>query len=449
MPGPSNAPTRVLGPIDATCVVVGAIIGVGIFFNPQQVAELTRSAPLSLAAWAIAGGIALCGSLTFAALGARYHANGAQYQVLRDSYGPLPAFLFVFCNATAIQAGAVAVIAVLCARNLAAAAGRELPAGLPEVAASGALVLLLMAANIVGVKWGSRIQNLTVFAKVLTLLVITGLAAWVSRAPAPAAPVAAFAEKPDLHPVSALLAALVPCLFAYGGWQHALWISGEVKDPRRNLPRAIVGGVVLVVAVYLLANWAYLELLGVERVRTAKTLAADAVATVWPQWGSRMIAAAVGVSAFGVLNAQLLSGPRLVFGMARDGRFFESFGRLSPRFATPVSAIVLIAGMALVLLLVTGLTGSQTVELLTTGTVFIDGVFFVLTGAAVFVLRKRAGETLRVRGYPLTPALFVLGEVGVVVGAHLTPGVLLATLVGVAWIVLAAVLYMIRFRSNP
>lgn len=458
MPGPAAPaqPARVLGAFDATCVVVGAIIGVGIFFNPTRVAALTGDAGLALGAWAIAGGIALCGALTFAALGTRYHANGAHYEVLRDAYGPFPAFLFVFCNATAIQAGAAGVIAVVCAQNLAAVAGRAPPEGPLLLAISAVLIVGLALANIVGVRWGSAIQNLTVVLKVLTLLLVTALAVF-------AAPDAAELNRatPPValkSPVAALLAALVPCLFAYGGWQHSLWISGEVKNPRRNLPRAIVGGVLLVVVVYLLANWAYLRLLGVGGVAAADPLAANAAAAVWPRSGARIIAAAVAVSAFGVLNAQLLSGPRLVYGMARDGRFFSVFGRLHPRLGTPVAAIALIGGMALVLLLI---SGSEAVKLLTTGAVYIDAVFFALTGVALFVLRRKhkadqraAGGTappsgeMRTPGFPMIPALFVVGEVGVVVGAHLDPDVLKATLFGTAWIAVAAVLYFIRFRRG-
>lgn len=459
MPEPAptpGQPARVLGGFDATCIVVGAIIGVGIFLNPGQVARLTGDGTLALTAWAAAGGIALCGALTFASLGSRYNRNGAQYEVLRDSYGPMPAFLFVFCNATAIQAGAVAVIAILCVQNLAVAAGAAAPQGY-RLVASGALVILgLIGANILGVRWGSWIQNLTVLLKVLTLLVVTVLA--VTSAPAPAgAPDPAAANTAGLGPFAAVLAALVPCLFAYGGWQHSLWISGEVKNPERNLPRAIVGGVVLVVIVYLLANWAYLNLLGLERVASSQAIAADAVGVVWADVGRRIIAAAVAVSAFGVLNAQLLSGPRLVYGMARDGRFFSVFGRLS-RFGTPTAAIALIGGMALLLLATVGKDGA---DFLTIGAVFVDGIFFVLTGVAVFVLKRNPGSpraespaesdgrsALRTIGYPLVPALFVVGELGVVIGAYLDPTVRAAAYLGVAWIIAAAVLYLVCFRRR-
>lgn len=445
MPDSAPSPSRVLGPIDAACVVIGAIVGVGIFFTPSRVAFLAGSPNLAMITWAIAGLIALCGALTFAELGGRFTGAGAQYQILRDAYGPLPAFLFVFCNATAIQAGAIGIIAVICARNLAVAAGAPALNAPAQLITSAALIAAVTIANIVGVRWGSRIQNLTVLSKVLTLIVITALALFLApKSPAPAPPEPIH----PTNPVLAVLAALVPTLFSFGGWQHALWISGEVRDPQRNLPRAILGGTLLVIAIYLLANWAYLHLLGYQGVATSKALAADAVAAVFPSFGGRVIAGAVAISAFGVLNAQLLSGPRLLQSMAADGRFFPAFSRLHARFHTPTSAIFLLSIMALVLLTAAGFDG---VDKLLTGAVFIDGVFFALTGAALIILRRRApapAGAFRVPLYPIIPLIFVVGELGVVAGSYVDPKTLIAAQASVAWIVGAALLYLVRFRRQ-
>ena len=438
---------RVLGPLDAGCIVVGAVIGVGIFFAPSVVARQAGSGNLALLAWAIGGVIALLGALTFAELGGLYTRSGAQYEVLRDAYGPLPAFLFVFCNSTAVQAGATAIIATVCAEHLGTAATGNQPG---TVAARGIAALLiagLMAANIVGVRWGSRVQNATVFAKIATLVLVTLLAAFA----APAVP-AAVATQPEsngpagIRLVGAVLAGLVSVLFTYGGWQHALWIAGEIREPRRNIPRAIVGGMLVVTVVYLLVNWAYLRLLGYHGVAGTKILAADAAAVVWPHAGRRIIAAAVALSAFGVLNAQLLSGPRLVYGMARDGRFFAPFARASARFATPYAAILLIGCMALILLVT---AGKDAVDRLITGVVAVDSVFFVLTGLAVVVLRRKrphADRPVRVPAYPAVPLLFVLGEIGVIVGAFCNVD-WEAALAGAGWIVAAGVCYFLFFRG--
>jgi APA family basic amino acid/polyamine antiporter len=352
------------------------------------------------------------------------------------------AFLYVFCNATAIQAGAIGVIAMVCAANLGAAFDRT-PSDAVRNGLAAVLIVALTAANAAGVRFGARIQNATVVAKVGTLLGVTALAAF-----APASPAAAFEPPGTANPVFAVLAALVPAFFAYGGWQAALWIAGEVREPRKNVPRAIVVGVAVVVVVYLLANAAYLHLLGASGVAGSRTLAADAVAVVLPNVGRRAVAAAVAISAFGVLNAQLLAGPRLVYGMARDGRFFPAFGKLSGPSRAPVRAVALIGAMAMVLLLVAGM---RAIDRLLTGVVFIDGIFFVLTGAALFVLRYRrpdADRPVRVPGYPVVPFVFVLGEVGVVVGAYVSRKVREAAIIGLAWIVVGAVLYATRFRTS-
>lgn len=454
----SAEPARVLGPIDATCIVVGAIIGVGIFFNPSQVAGLVQSEPLALLAWAIGGLIALCGALVFAELGGMYHSSGAQYEILRDSYGSPPAFLFGFCNVTAIQPGSMAVIAMVCAENLLAAAGAD-GERLGDskytalLAISITLIIMLAAANIIGVRWGSRIQNLTVYAKVFTLLAVTGMAIWFASSAGDhhangesAAESTAVMKSPAI--IAAMLAALVPTLFAYGGWQQVLWIGGEVRQPRRNLPLSIIVGVVVVVAVYLLANWAYLTLLGVGGVAGSGALAADAVGAVWPGLGRRVVAGAVAVSAFGVLNTQLLTGPRLIYGMARDGRFFPPFAKLHAKFGTPVPAIALLTLVSLILLIA---AGKDAADQLVFGVVQVDAVFFILTGVALFILRvkrRNADRPVRVPLYPVVPLLFILGEVGVVIGSHLEPNVRNAALIGVAWIIFAATVYLVFFRKR-
>lgn len=453
MPAPVSrmrppAPARVLNRFDATCIVIGAIIGVGIFLSPSGVAQATGTASLALLAWAIAGGIALCGALAFAELGGMYHDSGAQYEILRDSVGPSPAFVFVFCNATAIQPGTMAIIAIVCANNLGVAFGRGEPTGLALLLIASALILGLALANIIGVRWGSRVQNLTVIAKVATLVAVTALAA--TYAPSPPIASASPASAPITSPLSGVLAALIPALFAYGGWQQALWIAGEVREPQRNLPRAIVGGVIIVVIVYLAANWAYLRLLGIEGVAGSKTVAADAVSVIHPDLGKRVVAAAVAVSAFGVLNAQLLAGPRLIFGMARDGRFFAPFAALSRRLGTPVAAINLLTIMSLLILVSAMLFAeAKPIDQILNGTMFIDVIFFAQTGAALLILRRTRAEAarpVRVPGFPVVPLLFVLGELGALIGSMLNPQVRSSAYIGAAWIAAAALVYVIWFR---
>ena len=446
--GSNHGLRRVLGPIDATCIVVGAIIGVGIFYTPSQVAAIAQSPGMALTAWAIGGGIAMLGALTFAELGSFYPRPGAQYEILRDAYSPLPAFLFVFCNATAVQAGAIAIIAVICVKHLGVAVGNEITGTFALTLSSAGLIVGLTAANVLGVRWGARIQNLTVYAKVLTLIVVTILA-MMTDAPVTEVIASESVDRsdPDRFPIVLIFAALVPAFFAFGGWQSALWMAGEIRQPKRNVPLAIVGGVLIVVTVYLLVNWAYLRLLGYQAVVDSNALAADAVARVWPQIGARLAGAAVAVSAFGVLNAQLLAGPRLIYSMAKDGRFFGVFARVNARSATPLAAIVLLGSMALVLLIA---AGQDVIGTHTTGVVFIDSIFFAMTGFALIVLRKRRPgieRPVRVPGYPVVPLLFVLGELCILAGALLYSERRITALIGVGWIVGATLLYFLFFRG--
>jgi APA family basic amino acid/polyamine antiporter len=434
---------RVLGPFSATCVVVGAIIGVGIFFTPQSVAKIAGGGDLALLTWAVGGAVALAGALSFAELGGLYPATAGQYEALRDAYGAPIAFLYVFCNASAIQAGSIAIIAVVSAQNLGVAARGVAPAPQAVIWIACGLILGLTLANAAGVRWGATVQNFTVLAKVATLILLTCLALW--SIPAGAEPAIDAEASPLGNPVSRVFAGLVPVLFSFGGWQQALWIGGEVREPAVNVPRAIVVGVLCVIAVYLAANWAYLRLLGYEGVVASQTLAADAVARVWPSAGRRFVAGAVALSAFGVLNAQLLTGPRLVCGMARDGRFFGVFARVHAKLRTPLPAIGLLGGAGLALLLI---AGAQGVDQILNGVVLIDSCFFLMTGLAVVVLRWRRADAprpVRVPLYPWVPLLFALGEAAVICGALLNRQLRSSAIIGVGWLVFAVLFYGVFF----
>lgn len=444
-----DVPVRRLNAAETTFIVIGAIIGVGIFFTPTQVARLAGSPELALAAWAVGGLIAICGALTFASLGSIYHGVGAQYEVLRDAYGPMAGFLFVFCNATAVQAGATAIIALLCADYLSIAVlGSSTEEWVKQLLAAG-LIAGLVAANILGVRASAGIQAATVIIKIGLLLVIAALAVLSGPAAAATGASSGLANPPSADPVAWILfSAVVPALFSYGGWQHALWISGEVARPRRNLPLGILIGTGVVVVVYLVANWAYFHLLGYDGVAGSKALAAEAVATAWPAWGSRIVAACVAISAFGVLNAQLLSGPRLIQRLAHEGNFFSIFKHLLPGRGTPAAAIALLGALALVLLFA---AGRDAIDRLTTGVVLVDALFFALTGLAVFALYRRRlrgnGSWLRM-GWPIAPALFVLGELGLIAGAYRDEDTRGAAYIGVIWVVVAVVLYLQVFRRR-
>ncbi len=435
---------RVLGPASAIAVVVGAIVGAGIFFTPTLVARMAGDAHLAMWTWIAGGVVAMLGALTFAELGGMYPETAGQYEILRDAFGPWVGFCFVVCNATAIVAAGTAIISIVCAENLAAFAGGAASAS--RVTAMAVVVLFVAAgANVVGVRWGSAIQNVTVIAKIGALLLIAALAVFATPASTPVVRAAAAGAAHESVGMR-LFAGLVPTLFAYGGWQYALWVGGEVKNPRRNVPLAIIVGVAIVVAVYTVANWAYLHLLGFSGVAESRALAADAVSAVWPGVGARVIASAVALSAFGVLNVQILSGPRLLYGMARDGRFFAVFGHAHPRFATPALAIGFVAAISAMLIVVGGKNG---IDKLLTGLVLIDAVFFGLTGLALIVLRKKrpdADRPVRTPLYPVVPILFLLFECLIIYGAFRMGAA--AAWIGVTWIAVASLCYALFFRAR-
>ncbi|MGI9517624.1 MAG: APC family permease [Pirellulaceae bacterium] len=441
-----------LGSFSATCIVIGAIVGIGIFFTPRTVALVTGSVNLAMLAWLVGGMIAMCGALTYAELGSRYTRNGGQYEVLRDAYAPPIGFAYVFCNATIIQAGAIAIIGYYSALYFGVLIRGEELGDFTNFLIAAIMIVGLTVANIAGVRWGSAIQNVTVIAKVSTLLTITVIALFVpiaSHVPLNEEAQAAMQLIEGSSPWALVFAGLVPVFFSFGGWQHALWIGGEVKQARRNVPLAIVVGVLTVTLVYLAVNWAYFHLLGLSGVLNAEALTADAVAVAWPEIGKQLVAGAIAVSGFGVLNAQLLSGPRLVSGMARDGKFFRPFAQVHAATGTPVAAIMLLGGLGLLILLAAG--SPKRIDQLLNGVVLVDAVFFLLTGIALFILRRRdadSQETAMFRVPLIFPALFVVGEIFVLAGAFLSESYRSGAYIGVLWIAGALICYARYFRGR-
>jgi APA family basic amino acid/polyamine antiporter len=436
----SDGLRRELGLFDTIAIVVGACVGVGIFFTPSRVAAFAGDPGLALLAWVLGGLVAIAGALSFAEIGAMYPRTGGQYAALRDAYGPGVAFVYVVCNATAIQAGAIAVIAIVCAQHIAVAVTGEYLEPIAGSIGATVLIIVLGVSNAIGLRWGARIQNLTVIGKLAALGAVV-----VFALVAPAA--TATTTTTTSGGVLGVLAALVPILFAFGGWQQATWVGGEVRDPERNLPKAIMIGVAVIVAIYLAVNWGYLHLLGLDAAAKSESIAADAASVVVGDGGRRAVAGAIALSAFGVLNAQLLSGPRLILALAMDGKFFGAFARVDGRTGTPIASIAMLGGVALLLL---WLAGDRVIDRLLSGVVAIDGIFFALSGlASVVLLRKRPRSTrpLRMPGWPVVPIAFAIAELAVVVGAGVDPGVRGTLWVAGAWIVGATGLYLWRFRG--
>ena len=444
---------RRLGQFDATCVVIGAIIGVGIFFSPGQIARTAGSANVALITWTAGALAALCGALTFARLGRLYPRAGGQYEILRDATGPFSGYLCTVIHGTAIIPGSAAVIAIICAQNLVTlVAGREASAGEAAVLAQ-ALIWGVVLANCAGVRAGAGLQNFTVVIKLLLLAAIVG-GAFLVTAPAAGAASAAGAGGGALPSdtagaigggvLGAVMAGLIPAFFAYGGWQQVLWMAGEVRDAERKVPRAILIGMAVVVLIYLAANWAYFTLLGFEGVVHAKALAAEAMQRVSGDWGARAVAAGVTISALGVLNAQFLAGPRLIYAAARDGRFFSAFAHVPARVQTPVASIL---GLGAVSSLLLFLAGADGIDPLTAWVVVPDAVFMILTALALPLLARRRGELLG-KWVLIAVLLFVLVEAAAVAGAVLNEAVHAAAIAGLVWMGCMALLWVVRFRRN-
>jgi APA family basic amino acid/polyamine antiporter len=399
---------RRLGLFSGTMAVVGGIIGGGIFRTPAAVAERAGSVGLTLAVWITGGVVALAGAFCFGELGARRPRAGGGYVYLRETFGPLPAFLYGWTLLLVIATGAIAAVAVLFADYTLALLGLPKEWTLPVGVGS---VVLLSGVNYLGVKPGAVTQNLFTVLKLLALalLVAVGLG-W-------AAPVATATPEPVAHgnPFVAFGAALVPVLFTYGGWQQTNFIAEEIVEPERTLPRALVLGVVIVVAVYLSANLAYLRVLGLGGLAASTAPAAEVMERLLGPRGATVIAAGIAISSFGFLNLVILVTPRVFQAMAADGVFLPRLARLHPVYQTPTAAILLQAAWAILLIL----SGSfaQLVDYVTFG----DWIFFGLTVAGLFVYRRRdrgaPATGYRTPGYPFTPVLFVFAAGYVVVSA--------------------------------
>jgi len=402
---------RRIGLFSATMLVVGGIIGSGIFLNPAIVAQRVGSGKLILLTWTLGAVIALLGAFIFAELGARMPAAGGGYVYLRDAFGPLPAFLYGWALLLAIASGAAAAVAVTFANYAAPLLG--LHAGSEPWLAAVAIVLLSLV-NALGVRPGAWTQNVFTLLKLAAIATLV-LAALFGGHPATAATCAGACDIPTSSSTSVIVAvgtALVPVLFAYGGWQQTNFVAEEMVDARRNLPRALVIGVVIVGAVYLAANLTYLRALGAGQLASSHAPAADVMGALAGDTGRRLIAAGIAVSTFGFLNLVILVTPRVYQAMARDGLFFARFAELHPRSRAPVAAISAQGGWAIVLLL-SGSYG-QLLDWVT----FADWIFFGVTAATLFVYRRRApSDGYQLPAYPWTVLLFIAACIYVVAGA--------------------------------
>ena len=404
--------SRQLGLFDATMLVMGGIIGSGIFINPYVVARQLSSPFLILAVWALGGLIALTAAFIWAELAAMRPEVGGQYAYLREAYHPLVAFLYGWGLLLIIQTGGMAAVAVTFARYFLELTGLR---AADWVVAAVALATLTVI-NCLGVRAGGTVQSLLMVLKILAIvaLIVCGLlfiapATFTSSTSAAGTGGISFvAGGFGFSSLTTLGAAMVPVLFAYGGWQTASFVSGEIREPRRNLPRALLIGVTGVVVLYLAVNFVYLSALGVSGLANTTTPASDVMRLALGPTGARLIAAGIAISTLGFLSQGMLTAPRVYFAMAEDGLFFRSVGRLHPKTHVPILAIVIQGLLAIVI------ARSKRYDQILDYVVSVDFIFFGATALALFVFRRRAATApnsasriTRVPGHPITTALFI------------------------------------------
>jgi basic amino acid/polyamine antiporter, APA family len=385
---------RRLNAFDATMLVMGGIIGSGIFTNPQVVARQVHTPAWILGAWAAGGAIALLGAFVYAELAALRPEVGGQYAYLRDAWHPSVAFLYGWALLLVIQSGGMAAVAVTFARYTLELTGVPMSGTL---LATGTLAILTLI-NCLGVRSGNNTQTALMLLKLaaIVLLIVAGGAVGVG---------------PDVHPgprpaapqLFALAAAMTPVMFAYGGWQTASFMSGELVRPRRDLAVGLLAGVSGVIVVYLSVNYVCLRVLGVEGLAATPTPASTVMRLVMGERGATLIAAGIAISTLGFLSQGMLTAPRVYYAMAEDKLFFRAVGRLHPSTRVPVLAIVLQGVVSIVIAL------SGTYDQILNYVVSVDFIFFGMTGLALVIFRRRGipAAGFRTPLHPLTTLLFV------------------------------------------
>ncbi len=397
---------RRLGLWSAVAVLIGSTIGSGIFRTPASVAQRVDDVPLFLTAWVIGGIVAVCGALTYAELAAAFPRSGGIYVFLREAFGPLPAFLFGWAELLIIRPGAYGAIGITASAYALRTVGLDPAAqlmGLPfrgDQLLGAGFIILVGGVNYFGIRRGAVIQNLSTVFKVgaLAVLVLLGFAMGDSQGLGPM-----LAQRAEVG-VSPFLLAMVSILWAYDGWADLAFVGGEVKDPQRTLPRALVIGTSVVVVLYLSANLVYLYLIPIVQMKQAELVAADVAQLLIGHAGIVAVSAAVAVSTFGTLNGSMMTAPRIFFAMADDGLFPKAIARVDPKTGAPTAAILLAAVMGVIFVLIKTFTALADQ--------FVIGIwpFYAMAVAGVFVLRRTQPDLprpYRTLGYPVVPLLFL------------------------------------------
>ena len=399
---------RKLGLLDATLIIIGIVIGSGIFLLPNVIARNLPSRGAILAVWIVAGILSAFGALAYAELGAMMPATGGQYVYLREAYGPCCAFLCGWVFVLAVLPGGIAFLAVGFSIYL----DHFIPLTPPmRTAVSLFLVAALSAINYIGVEQGAWIQRVFTTAKIAGLVIVIGAAALYTQGPTDAQAAA--------QPLSytGIGVAMAACLMAYNGWSYVSFVAGEVKNPQRNLPASLLLAMIAVIILYLSANLAYMNVMTVPEIAATERVGSAVAERTMGSIGATILSAVVLLSVIGAINGNILTAARIPFAQARDGMFFRRFGQVHPRFKTPAFAIVAQAIWSGLLIL----TGSY--ETLFSYSILSAWVFYALSVAAVWVLRRKLPDLPRpykMWGYPFTLIVFLIVSVWFMADALIT-----------------------------
>lgn len=442
-PSPPESTTpkllRRLSTFDMTMIVIGSIIGAGIFMTPSSIAEALPSPALIIFVWSLGGVMALCGALTYAELGAMMPDAGGVYVYLNRAYGGLWGFLYGWAYFIVVNTGGIAAIALVYASYL----GYFIHLSAVGVKVAAILgIVFLTGVNYFGVKMGGTFASVFTVLKIIAIaaLIILGFLLGTSNSTS-FIPLIPGHLKNGL--TNSLALGMVGVLWAYGGWQHATFLAGEAKDPKKSLPLSIITGTLVVIVAYVLVNLVYLYILPVHDIASTTRVAADAAQRFMGPAGATLISLAIIISTFGTAGIYTLSAPRIYYAMAEDGVFFKKTAYVHPKYHTPTFSIIFQSVWVIVLLL------SGNFLQLITYAIFADWIFFALTAASVFVFRKKMPEAERpykTLGYPYTTIFFVLVASWFVINTLITAP--LQSIAGLAFISLGVPVYYYWKRKN-
>ncbi len=394
---------RVLGFWDVVGILIGTVIGSGIFIVPAEISGLVKAPVLILSVWVVGGVLSFFGAICFAELGAAFPEAGGMYLFLREAYGRLIAFLFGWTLFFVIDTGAIATLSMAFSSKYLPYFVPLSPVGIKLVAL--VLITFLVAVNYVGARYGAGLQNALMFIKFGAILGVTGVVFLFAKGNTANFTTPAASQVATTGLVGAFGLALVRSLWAYKGWEVTTFTAGELRNPGRNLPVGLFAGTLVVIALYLATNLAYLYVFPADTIAKSTRVAADAIKLVVGPIGGSIIAVVILCSIAGAANGNVLTAPRVFFAMAKDGLFFRKLADVHPKFLTPHISILATGAWAAIL----SLTG--TFEQLATYVIFGQWLFFGLTAGAVIVLRKKRPDLprpYRTPGYPLTPVLFIV-----------------------------------------